>query len=145
MKVALNGLPEFAENILQSFDSAPAKPHATLVALQGDLGAGKTTFVQALARALCVTETVQSPTYVLMKKYQVTNTKFQTLVHLDLYRLEKPEELAALKLESVFADPKCLVCVEWPERAEKLLPQPDLTLRFSHKDAGAAERYIEMV
>jgi len=112
--------------------------------LSGDLGAGKTTFVQALAKALGVTEPVQSPTYVLMKKYQTTSSKFQTLVHVDLYRLEKPEELETLKLEEMFADPGALVAIEWPERAHGKLPKPDRTLLFSSDGAAADERYIEV-
>src|SRR3990167_9931463 len=150
-KVALIEFPEFVKMILQSLDHARDK--ATIVALRGDLGAGKTTFTQALARELGITGTVQSPTYVLMKKYEIKKVSpFKTLVHIDAYRLEKPEEFAALNPEQFLNDPPCLVVVEWPERLGTALPQPALTLDFSSDPpagrAGAAsegERYIEVV
>lgn len=143
-KVLLSGLPVFAKEVLQSLDSARDKSHATILALRGDLGAGKTTFTQALARELGITATVQSPTYILMRKYQITNHKYQTLIHIDAYRLENPKEFAALKPEQFLQDPKTLVVVEWPEKVEEALPKADLTLNFSSQDAGEGERYIEV-
>ncbi|KKW32902.1 MAG: hypothetical protein UY78_C0025G0006 [Parcubacteria group bacterium GW2011_GWA1_53_13] len=141
-KVALIELPEFVKRILQSLDHARDK--ATIVALRGDLGAGKTTFTQALARELGITGTVQSPTYVLMKKYEIKKVSpFKTLVHIDAYRLEKPEEFAALNPEQFLNDPPCLVVVEWPERLGTALPQPALTLNFSSEGAAEGERFIE--
>lgn len=147
--IPLVNLPEFARDVVtRLLPLADARgERATIVALSGNLGAGKTTFVQVLARELGVKDIVQSPTYVIMKKYQVSSSKYQetfkTLVHIDLYRLEKPEELAALKLEKVFAEPSALVVIEWPERAEGALPKADMVLKFSSDGASAEERYIE--
>jgi len=149
-RVPLLELPALARSVLSGL--AP-KSKATVVALRGDLGAGKTTFTQALARELGITGTVQSPTYVLMKKYEIKKVSpFKTLVHIDAYRLEKPEEFSALRPEEFLNDPSCLVVVEWPERLGGVLPQPSLTLDFSSDPpagrAGAAsegERYIEVV
>lgn len=118
---------------------------AVLIALQGELGAGKTTFVQALGKELGVTEVMQSPTYVLMKKYSVSHPRFATLMHIDAYRLEKPEEFAALRPREIFADPHALVVVEWPERVAGVLPKPDLTMHFSSEGCGEGERLIELV
>ena len=115
---------------------------ATVVALVGELGAGKTTFVQALARELGVTETVQSPTYVLMKAYPVSYSHFKELIHIDAYRLEKPEEFEALKPKTFLNNSDNLVCIEWPERVEGQLPAPDVVLNFSSENAGEKERYI---
>ena len=155
-KVLLVDLGEFVREVLKSLDSARDKSHATLVALRGDLGAGKTTFVQALAKELGVRETVQSPTYVLMKKYQIPNqgdaltpklfkaSPFLQLVHIDLYRLEKPEEFAALKPEEFLKDSKNLVCIEWPERAGNLLLKPVMIIKFSSEGASENERYYDI-
>ena len=140
-KVLLSSLPLFAKDVLAKL--AP-KNTAIVVALVGDLGAGKTTFVQALGKELGVTETMQSPTYVLMKKYQTTNSKFQTLIHIDAYRLENPEEFTALRPEQFLQDPKTLVVVEWPEKVAGALPPADLTVNFSSQDAVDGERYIEI-
>jgi len=126
------------------------KSHATLLALQGDLGSGKTTFVQALAKALGVTETLQSPTYVLMKSYDIPNaTLFNTLVHIDTYRLENPKQFSALLpaqagMPSFLQDPKALVCIEWPERVEGELPKPDLVINFSSEGMEEFERSVEV-
>jgi tRNA threonylcarbamoyladenosine biosynthesis protein TsaE len=142
-RIKLQNLQTFVRRVLGRI------PHKTcgavVLALSGELGSGKTTFVQMLARELGVTDTVQSPTYVLMKKYQTTNPVFSTLVHIDAYRLERPEEFKALEPEKFLHDPASLVVIEWPERVAGELPTPDLTLRFSSSGAGEGERYIEVV
>ena len=140
-KVPLSALPQLAAEVLKKLET---KNSAAIIFLSGDLGAGKTTFVQALGKELGITETMQSPTYVLMKKYQISNNKFQTLVHIDAYRLQNAGEFAALRPEQFLQDPKALVVVEWPERVGNALPAPDLTLNFSSQDAGDGERYIEV-
>ncbi len=148
-KVLLADLSQLTKEVLKKLI---VKNTATIVALRGDLGAGKTTFTQVLARELGISEIIQSPTYVLMKKYQTANSKFQTLIHIDAYRLEKPEEFAALKPEQFLSDPKTLVVVEWPERIDSALPKADLTINFSSDlpagEVGGVkegERYIEVV
>lgn len=137
----LSDLGNVARDVLARLPEG--KGSAVLVALVGDLGSGKTTFTQALARELGVVATVQSPTYVLMKKYQVSNTKFQTLIHIDAYRLESPEQFISLRPEEFLSDPNTLVVVEWPERAGDFLPAPDLAIKFSADGAESGERYIE--
>ncbi|MBX4192589.1 tRNA (adenosine(37)-N6)-threonylcarbamoyltransferase complex ATPase subunit type 1 TsaE [Candidatus Parcubacteria bacterium] len=147
-------------NVRSVLKMIPHKEAATTLWLIGNLGAGKTTFVQTLAKDMGITETVQSPTYVLMKKYPVPNPderlphgaprKFKCLVHIDAYRLEGPLEFQALRPDELFADPGNLVVIEWPERVEGALPVPDLVLKFLAEDreGGAIspdERYIDMV
>ena len=141
-KVHKDSLPEFVRKVLVLLPQKGQR--AAIVALQGELGAGKTTFVQVLAKELGVKNTVQSPTYVLMKRYDISYRQFNTLVHIDLYRLEKSEEFAALKPEEFLNDQKNLVCIEWPERAGNLLPKPNLTIRFSSDGVKERERYIEV-
>lgn len=138
-RVALENLQEVVQQVIAAL---PHKNAATVVALRGELGAGKTTFVQALARELGVAETVQSPTYVLMKAYEIAYTHFTKLVHIDAYRLERAEEFAALKPETFLNDPRTLVCIEWPERVEGALPTPDIVLNFSAEGTTETEREI---
>jgi tRNA threonylcarbamoyladenosine biosynthesis protein TsaE len=95
---------------------------ATIVALSGDLGAGKTTFSQGVARALGVEEQVTSPTFVLQKIYLLKDQSFDRLVHMDAYRLERPEQLNALGWNEITSDPKTLVLLEWPEHVSGGLP-----------------------
>ena len=110
---------------------------ALVVGLSGHLGAGKTAFVKALAKSLGIKEDVTSPTFVIMKIYDIapqvrpggTGIPWKRLVHIDAYRLERPEELEALRFEDVVADRNNLVMVEWPENV-KLNPAVVLKLRL---------------
>lgn len=110
---------------------------ATFVALSGDLGAGKTTFVQGIAAALGVTEHVTSPTFVIMKIYDLTGQKFDRLVHMDAYRLKGERHLRALGWDALARDPKNLIVVEWPEKIEGGIPPGarSITFRYSGGDA----------
>ena len=158
MKVKKEELSAVARELLQNITDAEAKlsrgslepiekiragSHATIIALRGDLGAGKTTFTQALAKELGITESVQSPTYVLMKSYPISFGHFTKFIHIDAYRLDSPEEFSALKPEEFLSNPQNLVVIEWPERVEGVLPKPDIVLNFSSQDALEDERYIE--
>ncbi len=141
-KLLLSQLPVFARDVLAQIASVSPKNAAFVLALRGDLGAGKTTFTQALARELGITDTLQSPTYVLMKSYPVAGSRFEKLVHIDAYRLNNAEEFAALKPEQFLQDPKVLVIIEWPEKVEAALPKPDLTVCFSSENAAEGERSV---
>lgn len=144
----LKDLHPFARRVVERIEQSTHKSGAYVLALQGDLGAGKTTFTQALAKELWITNTIQSPTYILMRSYDVPPPAaggwLTKLVHIDAYRLEKPEEFAALKPAEFLQDPHTLVVVEWPERLEGVLPKPDMTIQFSSSEAGEGERFVEI-
>lgn len=103
--------------------SAPA-----CVTLAGDLGAGKTTLVQAIARGLGVTDDVTSPTYALVHRYASPRGPVQ---HLDLYRLRDPSQLAQLGWDDLVRD-RAIVLVEWPDRAGAALPATRHDLHLAH-------------
>ena len=117
----------------------PHNDAATVVTLSGELGAGKTTFAQALAKALGVEEQVTSPTFVLEKIYQLEGQKFQRLIHIDAYRLEDSHELEVLDWRDTVADPANLIVLEWPERVPELVPENSIKIRF---DIHGDERTI---
>lgn len=94
----------------------PHRDTATVIALVGDLGSGKTTFVQGVAQALGIAESVTSPTFVIQKAYPVSKGGWKHLVHIDAYRFASPTEADVLRLEETLRDPANLVFVEWPER-----------------------------
>lgn len=95
----------------------PSETGATLITLSGELGAGKTAFTKAAAKALGIEDTVTSPTFVLEKMYILpAGQKFERLVHIDAYRLEKSADLHTIGFDEVMSDPKNLVFFEWPER-----------------------------
>lgn len=112
---------------------------ATVVGLLGDLGSGKTTFTQALARQLGVTERVTSPTFVIEKIYNLHNQKFNNLVHIDAYRLHKAEELAHLDWAAITADPNNLILIEWADRILSLLPPGAPKIMFHFIDETTRE------
>lgn len=96
---------------------------ATVIALYGELGSGKTVFVRGIARALGIKDSVQSPTFVLERIYEIENhPQFRKLIHIDSYRMDHPDELRDLGWSELIADAKNLVCIEWAERVEDLLP-----------------------
>jgi tRNA threonylcarbamoyladenosine biosynthesis protein TsaE len=105
------------------------------LALVGDLGAGKTTFVQTLARRMGVTETVTSPTFVIMRRYATTDETFTSLIHIDAYRLESVDELRVLGFEALGTEKGTMMCIEWPERVGTV-PPPALTLTFALDASG---------
>jgi tRNA threonylcarbamoyladenosine biosynthesis protein TsaE len=105
---------------------AATLPLDATVALHGDLGAGKTTWVQGLAQGFGITEPVTSPTFIIYALHQGPQ---RMLAHLDAYRLGSPEEAAALLLEEYLVSPWCLA-VEWPERLPGWVPEDASHLDF---------------
>jgi tRNA threonylcarbamoyladenosine biosynthesis protein TsaE len=112
----------------------PSAGWATVLALEGTLGAGKTTFTQGLARAMGVREKIQSPTFVLLKMYDLPKAKngFFRFLHLDLYRLNTIRDLKPLRLKELFHDEHALVVIEWPERARGAIPKRAHWISFKH-------------
>jgi tRNA threonylcarbamoyladenosine biosynthesis protein TsaE len=101
--------------------------HNAFLTLQGPLGAGKTTFVRHLLRALGVTGRIKSPTYTVMEPYQAGSLD---IAHFDFYRFNDPREWEDAGFRDVFARPG-LKLAEWPEKAAGALPTPDLALHLA--------------
>lgn len=107
---------------------------ATVVALEGELGAGKTTFTQVLGKLLGVEENIHSPTFVIMKVYNIDYNWFKKLVHIDAYRLESEEELKHLGWGELVKNPENLIVIEWPEKVPNLIPTDAVRISFKHVD-----------
>jgi tRNA threonylcarbamoyladenosine biosynthesis protein TsaE len=121
--VSLCELSEYTDTFLNSLIT-PRNEKATVIKLIGDLGAGKTTFVQYLAKNMGITDPVTSPTFVVMRIYYPAIIKtFERLIHIDAYRFEDSVEVNSLRLDTYLNDPKTLVCIEWPERLSDKLPE----------------------
>lgn len=103
--------------------------YPTCIALTGELGAGKTTLVRAIARSQGALEPVTSQSYGIVREYVAAKGH---VFHLDLYRLEGPADLPRIGWDDILSMKKALVLVEWPERAEAQLPAGHLTLHLEH-------------
>jgi len=105
--------------------------HPTIFCLQGNLGAGKTTFIQGVAKALKIKEKITSPTFVLMKNFALDKKfPFTNLYHFDCYRFDKPEEILVLGFKEIIKNPENLIFIEWPERIKKFIPKNAVWINF---------------
>ena len=110
----------------------------TVLCLHGDLGAGKTCFVQGMARALGVRRPVGSPTFTLINEYKGQ----KPLAHIDLYRIRGAGDAFGLGLEDYLLHYDGIVAIEWAERAEDLLPETCWHVRLAMGDAGDESRVV---
>ena len=110
--------------------SADLKP-GDILALYGELGSGKTTFIQGLARGLGIKKRVISPTFVFIRQYPI-NHKPKMLYHVDLYRINNASEAQGLGLEELFADKDSIVVIEWADRVKEILPKKRTDIYFEY-------------
>jgi tRNA threonylcarbamoyladenosine biosynthesis protein TsaE len=115
--------------------------NALVVGLYGDLGSGKTTFTQAIARIFNIKEDVTSPTFVIEKIYPLEDNKFKNLIHIDAYRLDSAKELSVLDWERTLSDSRNIIFIEWPERVIEVLPENHAKIFF--KFMSEFEREID--
>ncbi|WP_026640933.1 tRNA (adenosine(37)-N6)-threonylcarbamoyltransferase complex ATPase subunit type 1 TsaE [Bordetella petrii] len=107
-------------------------PAGGRIHLQGDLGAGKTAFTRALLRACGIQGRIKSPSYALLESYKVSNLYFY---HFDFYRFSDPREWLDAGFRDLLRD-DAVVLIEWPERAEGLLPPPDMQISLAYAGPG---------
>ena len=132
MKVSLSALPAFAKDFVAALPRVKGV-HAHAVTLSGELGAGKTTFVQSVARELGVNALVTSPTFILLQLYAIDRPPFKRLIHVDAYRLS-PGEKDTIGWSEYGADPENLILLEWPERLPGGAPRDARGLEFKVVD-----------
>ncbi|MFA5736659.1 MAG: tRNA (adenosine(37)-N6)-threonylcarbamoyltransferase complex ATPase subunit type 1 TsaE [Candidatus Paceibacterota bacterium] len=116
---------------------------ARVVTLVGDLGSGKTTFAQAIAKSLGIKVKITSPTFIIEKKYKIpilkNNSKpflsiYKQLIHIDAYRLSGGRDLLALDWIEIVKNPQNLILLEWPEIVSTILPSDRLEVKFKFID-----------
>ena len=123
----VESLPQCSHKLLETF------PNTRVFAFTGEVGAGKTTFIQSLCKQLGVTSAVTSPTFALVNEYPYTDAAsglLQSVYHLDLYRLRSIEEALEIGIEDyLYSQKYCFV--EWPELVEPLLPADTVRIHFA--------------
>ncbi len=132
---------KLAEILAKKILKTPQKKRAFVLRLEGDLGGGKTTFLQGLARGLGIYEKVLSPTFVIIRKFQLPKPKLKTrpksqmsefryFYHIDCYRVKKQKEVLDLGFKEIISNPENIVAIEWAERVRKLLPKKATKIKF---------------
>jgi len=130
---------EIARRILSNFKKGG------VIALHGELGSGKTTFAQGIARALGITQRVVSPTFLIRKEYSIpTKNNIRKLYHLDLYRLQSAKEVDAIGIREIMNEQDALVLIEWPEKIIESLPTSTIHIIFEYIDETIRKIIIRM-
>jgi len=121
------------------------KKTAFVTALEGDLGGGKTTFLQGFAKGLGIEEKILSPTFVIVKRFHIPEPQRRVKMnevhrlpysmshdfyHIDCYRIRKPKEILDLGFKKIISDPENIIAIEWADRIKKFLPKNALVLKF---------------
>lgn len=149
---------KLAKQILLVKSDLASRERALIIGLFGDLGAGKTTFIQGFAKGLGIKQKIISPTFVIMKNYKLPayRTSKQTihlrqsfggqasykLIHIDAYRLENPKELISLNWNELIKNPRNIILVEWADKIKKILPKNSAKISFKH--CGKNKREIKI-
>ena len=128
-------------------DFAKTLKGGDIVALYGELGSGKTTFVQAVAKALGIRKQIVSPSFILVRSYEIpknnTSKSVGRLVHIDLYRLESADDLRSVDFSEMSSDSGSLVMIEWAQKAKRVLPEKRIDIHIVYKEEGEREIEIE--
>jgi len=112
--------------------------HASVLGLVGELGAGKTTFIQGFAQALGIKKHILSPTFLIFRSYKlpprfkIQESKFRNLYHVDCYRIHDSRELLKLGFKEILSNPKNIVLIEWADRIKKILPKDTTWINFEY-------------
>ncbi|MCL4200684.1 tRNA (adenosine(37)-N6)-threonylcarbamoyltransferase complex ATPase subunit type 1 TsaE [Patescibacteria group bacterium] len=126
---------KFGEKFGHSFLAGEDAKRPRVICLWGELGSGKTTFVQGVAKGFGITTRLLSPTFIIVRHYQIPDST-RSIYHLDLYRINHEEDAAAVGFPDMIADPHAIVIVEWPERLGRLLPDNRVDIRCETHDNG---------
>lgn len=124
-------------------DSLKPGSTATVVGLHGNLGSAKTTFMKGVAEALDIEETVTSPTFVILKRFDIPSGGFKSLIHIDAYRLEGGKDLEVLGWKEMVAGPENLIFIEWADLVQKALPENTKRVDFEFVDENTREITIK--
>ena len=118
-----------------------AKEKKRIIILKGELGAGKTSFVQGFASGLDLKKKITSPTFIIMNKYPLKGKKF--FCHFDFYRIEKKKELNSIPLKEIFEGKNNIICIEWPEIVKSIIPQEAIKVEITSIDENKRKIIVD--
>jgi len=144
MKYTEANTPQITETLLEIFLKYTNQNESLIVALHGNLGAGKTTLTQNLAKLLKVEEQIQSPTFVIQKNYTLRDQPFETLVHIDAYRIEDEKEMGPLNLNETLNQKESLIIIEWPEQIAGYIPEGAVHVFLDYADQDSRSIRVEV-
>ena len=123
-------------------NNKPERKKALIIGLEGDLGSGKTTFIQGMAKGFKIKERITSPTFVILRKYKILKSKVLNLYHIDCYRIG-PKDLGDLDFKEIINDSQNVVVIEWAEKIKKNLPLDALWIKFEYIDKNKRKIIIK--
>lgn len=133
---------KIARNLARKIIKTSPHKYAAVIALEGELGAGKTTFIKGFAKALGIKSHLTSPTFVLLKNYSLPTTHYKLLWHIDAYRLKNYHDLLPLGIKETIADPQNIILIEWSDRVKPILPQKYIRIHIDHVSVGVRKIFI---
>ncbi len=105
---------------------------ALIILFKGNLGAGKTTFIQGFMRGLGIKSKITSPTFVIMKSYKLRSSGYKNIHHIDAYRIKNPKEILDLNFKKIISDPQNIILIEWPEKISKIIPKNKILIYLDY-------------
>lgn len=130
----INIAKEFVKNI-----------ETNVLAMEGNLGAGKTTFAKGLAQGLKIKKEITSPTFTIIKLYKTKNKKYKQFCHIDTYRLNSENELLSIGFDEYLKDESILILIEWSEKIKNLLPEIYYKISIDHINENTRKIKINLI
>ena len=139
--ITIWSIPNEKDWSLVACDIMPTLKPGSILALQGPLGAGKTTFVQALAKEFGAARVPKSPTFSMLRTYKVKHGSVRRLLHVDVYRIQHAADLIPLDLDTELADGDAILVLEWPENVQPWLKKHshhtlNIRIKNNHREAA---------
>lgn len=134
---------KFAVLLAAEIKKYKPKAGALIIGLSGELGSGKTTFSQGFAHGLGLKRQVTSPTFLIIRNYELRSKNYEKFYHIDCYRLKNAKELLALGFKEISANPKNIVLIEWADKIKRLILKNSIWINFKH-GKRTTERIIEI-
>jgi len=121
-----------ARELAKKLSSKRPKSTALVVGFTGELGTGKTTFIKSFIRSMGVRKKITSPTFLIVRRFNIKHGGFENIYHVDAYRIKGGRELSAVGADEIFNSPKNIVLVEWADRVKDVLPKSTIWVKFKY-------------